>query len=185
MEDINIDINAIESKLDLAQITVKHGLHSFRYGTSAFLDKVFECISLSEKDVFYDLGSGYGLVLAYGAQKFPQATFKGIEILEERYTVSQELKEEYQLQNVTFIQKDMFSYDFSDGSVFYINNPLFEDMYDRLFEKLKDIAKSKEITIIAESRTTCFDDQSWLQKQEYYAIDVQREIAFYKSISNL
>ena len=139
-------------------------------------------MKLKKQDVFYDLGSGYGLILKYASQKFKDVMFKGIEILKERYDFSVKLKEAYNLHNVDFYNCDMFSHDFSDGNIFYIFNPLFSSEYSKLLNALKTIAREHEIIIVAESKHDVFDQEDWLQK--YYTIneDVLRNVHFFKSV---
>lgn len=171
----------IEASLDLSEITIKHGVHSFRYGTSTFLNEIFDFLQLKSSDILYDLGSGYGIILHYAAKRFPSTKMVGIEILAERYQYGEEIKENEKLDNITFYNGDMFEYDFSEGTVFYIFNPLYSSMYDRLIEKLKLIALKKQIIIIAESKCDCFDNTSWLTQYHSIEEDVIRKVHFYRS----
>ncbi len=171
----------IEDRLDLSEITIRHGVHSYRYGTSNFLSVIFDVLEPKENDIFYDLGSGYGLVLKYASQKFPNVRFKGIEILKERYDFSMKLKAKYPLKNVEFYNCDMFSHDFSDGTIFYLFNPLFGSQYAQLLDRLKAIAVKHQITIVAESKHDVFDAQDWLQNYCTIHEDVLRNIQFFRS----
>ncbi len=173
-------IDAAEQRISLPEITIRHGLNSYRYGSSGFLNVIFSVVQPGKEDVLYDLGSGYGLVLLYGAERYPEAQFKGIEIVNERYELSVSLLQESGLKNVELLNTDMFTYDFSDGTIFYIFNPLFGDMYPRLLERLEEISKKHPITVIAESRCSCFDDAPWLTKYHETAIDVVHRVHFYK-----
>lgn len=178
---INDRIFAVESDIDLGEISVRHGIHSFKYGTSEFLTDIFNIIQPDGSDIFYDLGSGYGIVLFYGAENYPSTQFKGIEIVNERYDMSVALLKENGLQNVELINKDMFDYDFTDGTIFYIYNPLFKDIYPKLIARLKEISLKHPITIIAESRCTVFDETEWLEKFDEVFVDLVRRIHFYRS----
>jgi hypothetical protein len=171
----------IEKTLDLTGMTLEHGLHSFRFGSSGFLDELFLHAGLEEGKVFYDLGSGYGNVLFYGALKCPGVRFKGIEILPERNAVCEELIHETGLTNVTAIRGDILQTDLSDGDVFYLYNPLFEFQYGELFVQLKKIAASRPVTIIAESRCDVFDNADWLEHYRTTDIDIMRRIKYYRS----
>lgn len=174
-------ISEIEHKMDLGEISIRHGIHSFRYGTSEFLNEMFNIVRPTEKDVFYDLGSGYGIVLFYGAEQYPTATFKGIEILNERFEMSQQLLAEKKFKNVEIVNNDMFNCDFSDGTIFYVYNPLFKDVYPKLMKRLYAISQKHPITVIAESRCTEFDELTWLQKYDEVFVDIVRRVHFYKS----
>ena len=83
--------NTIEETLNLSEITIKYGLNSYRYGSSSFLSDLFDPLVMTNETVFYDLGSGYGNIILFGAVKFPYAKFKGIEILKERNDVCVDL----------------------------------------------------------------------------------------------
>lgn len=173
----------IEQSLDLSTITIRHGVHSFRYGTSSFLAPIFHFLNLSPTDVFYDLGSGYGVILRYAAQLYPDTQFFGIEILKERFDYCQELQQEEALPNLHFYNDDLLKFDFSDGTVFYIFNPLFSSMYEQLLNQLKQIALKKELIIVAESKCDCFDQTNWLHLYHSIqdSIDVRQKVCFYRS----
>ncbi|MBL4605933.1 MAG: hypothetical protein JKY02_09820 [Flavobacteriaceae bacterium] len=181
---IEIQTSEIEESFDLGDLTVKYGLQSFRYGTSDYLDDLFNVLQLNEKTVFYDLGSGYGKVILYGAYHYPKVQFKGIEIIEERNKICNTLIDKLQLKNIKTYCTDFFEVDFSDGDVFYIFNPLYEPMYEKLIQKLHSIALVKPITIVAESKCDVFDTISWLsnEKSIYDAIDIRKKLKFYTSI---
>jgi DNA polymerase III delta prime subunit len=178
------EILATENKLDLADLTIAYGVHFFQYGSSQYMDDMFEDLDLNNHPkVFYDLGSGYGNVILYGAYHFPKATFKGIEIIDERNNVCNHFIQQLGLTNITVYSEDLNTFDFSDGDVFYLNNPLFENRYDPLVEKLRKVAEQKEIIIVAEHRCHIFDNLDWLDpyKRLDYRFDVREKICFYKS----
>jgi hypothetical protein len=170
-----------EANLNIAELTIAHGLHSFRYGSSEFLSMIFSNSGLHNSSVFYDLGSGYGKVLLYGAVNFPNSTFKGIEILPERNKVCLEMIEKFRLTNVQVSCTDILTADLIDGDVFYIYNSLFDFQYGQLLDKLKAIANTKPIKIIAESRVAVFDNQDWLNVYHTHDLDILRKIKFYIS----
>lgn len=172
----------VEEALSLPEITIKYGLNSYRYGSSSFLADLFDPIEITNKTVFYDLGSGYGNIILYGAVKYPEAKFMGIEILEERNDICVGLIEKEQIPNVTAISGDILKTDISDGNVFYLYNPLFDFQYAELLNKLYQISLSKPITVIAESRCTFFDEANWLEQYHLKDIDVVRKIKYYRSV---
>ena len=55
--------NTIEDNLSLPDITIKYGLNSYRYGSSSFLDDLFDTIQITHETVYYDLGTGYGNII--------------------------------------------------------------------------------------------------------------------------
>jgi hypothetical protein len=174
-------IAEIETQLVLADMTIEHGLHSFRFGSSGFLPEIFAHIDLKPGKVFYDLGSGYGNVLFYGAMQFPKVQFKGIEILAERNTICETIVQKTGLANVEAIRGNILETDFSDGDVFYIFNPLFDFQYDILLEQLHDISLRKPVTVVAESRCDVFDRAEWLKHYRTTDIDILRRVKYYRS----
>lgn len=173
----------IEEGLSLSDITIKYGLNSYRYGSSSFLDDLFDPIPITNETVFYDLGSGYGNIILYGAVKYPDAQFIGIEILEERNQVCTDLIEKEGITNVKAISGDILKTDISDGNVFYLYNPLYDFQYAALLDKLHQISLNKTIIVIAESRCIFFDEAHWLEQYHFKDIDVIRKIKYYRSKS--
>lgn len=171
----------IEDKLSLSEITIKHGLHSFRYGSSSFLSELFNPLQLQKGNVFYDLGSGYGTIILYGALEYPGIQFKGIELLEERNSVCEAIITKAGLANISAICGDILEADISDGDVFYLYNPLFDFQYLSLLDKLYQISLQKPITVIAESNCDFFDEAGWLKLYHASDIDIIRTIKYYRS----
>ncbi|GIQ58690.1 hypothetical protein Flavo103_18260 [Flavobacterium collinsii] len=171
----------IEEGLSLSEITIKYGLNSYRYGSSSFLDDLFDPISITDKTVFYDLGSGYGNIILYGAIQYPNVQFKGIEILEERNKVCVDLIEKEGITNVTAICGDLLKADISDGNVFYLYNSLHDFQYAELLDKLYQVSLKKDIIVIAESHCSSFDEVDWLEQYYLKDIDVIRKIKYYCS----
>jgi SAM-dependent methyltransferase len=179
--EIDTYSESIENSLSLSEITIQHGLNSFRYGSSSFLDELFDPIQITSETVFYDLGSGYGNVILFGALKYPEAHFKGIEILPERNQVCTAIIQEEQIANVSAICGDILKSDVSDGNIFYLYNPLFDFQYGELLNKLYHISLIKSIVVIAESRCIYFDQTDWLEQYHVKDIDIVRKIKYYRS----
>ncbi|WP_202703324.1 hypothetical protein [Flavobacterium sp. UGB4466] len=171
----------IEEGLSLSEITIKYGLNSYRYGSSSFLEALFDPLPMAPQTVFYDLGSGYGNIILYGAVKHPDVQFKGIEILEERNKVCVALIKKEGLTNVTAFSGDILKTDISDGNVFYLYNPLYDFQYAELLDKLYRISLHKNIIVIAESSCIFFDEADWLEQYHFKDIDVLRKIKYYRS----
>lgn len=179
--EIDKQSDTIEENLSLPDITIKYGLNSYRYGSSSFLADLFDPVEITNQTVFYDLGSGYGNIILYGAVKYPEAQFKGIEILKERHEVCADLIEKEQLKNAAAICGDILKTDISDGTIFYLYNPLFDFQYAELLDKLYQISLNKPIIVIAESRCVFFDQAGWLEQYYLKDIDVIRKIKYYRS----
>lgn len=171
----------IEDNLSLSEITIRNGLNSYRYGSSSFLSDLFDPVQITNETVFYDLGSGYGNIILYGAVKFPFACFKGIEILKERNEICVSIIEKEKLKNVVAICGDILKADISDGTIFYLYNPLFDFQYAEILNTLYQISLSKSIVVIAESRCLFFDEADWLEQYHFKDIDVVRKIKYYRS----
>lgn len=188
LEEINTYINqqiaATEHQLSLIELTKKHGVKSFRFGTSTYLKELFAILQLKKGSTFYDLGSGYGNIILYGAAQFPEVHFVGIEIVTKRNDVCNALIKKLQLKNIETFCQDFFTVDFTNGDVFYLYNPLYESQYVLLLEKLEAVAKQKTIIVIAESKCDVFDAVSWLENYHTIAtdIDARKKMKFYKSI---
>ncbi|BDD06836.1 class I SAM-dependent methyltransferase [Aureibacter tunicatorum] len=181
IKSIAKEIENVERQMDWGGMTIAYGLKKFTYGSSSFLDTIYNNISLNENDTFYDLGCGYGLVLWYGAQRFPNTQFKGIEIVRERCEFAEELAKRDNLKNINIFQGDLLQQDISDGNIFYIYNSLYSDLYTELVKKLKAIASQKVITIIAESSSKFFDKESWLIEQCEFELSPISSLKIYKS----
>lgn len=175
--------NTIEENLSLSEITIKYGLNSYRYGSSSFLSDLFDPIEITNETVFYDLGSGYGNIILYGAVKYPNAKFIGIEILKERHQVCADLIKKEHIPNAVAICDDILKTDVSDGTIFYLYNPLYDFQYAELLNKLHQISLHKPIIVIAESRCNFFDEADWLEQYHLKDIDVVRKIKYYRSKS--
>ncbi|CAM2791056.1 Histone methylation protein DOT1 [Flavobacterium succinicans] len=181
--EIDTYSESIENTLSLSAITIQHGLNSFRYGSSSFLDVIFDAIQVTSETVFYDLGSGYGNIILFGALKYPEAQFKGIEILPERNQVCASIIQKEQIANASVICGDILKADVSDGNIFYLYNPLFDFQYGELLNKLYQISLIKSIVVIAESRCVYFDQTDWLEEYHVIDIDIVRKIKYYRSKS--
>lgn len=181
--EIDRQLDTIEENLSLSEITIRYGLNSYRYGSSSFLSNLFDHLEMTNETVFYDLGSGYGNIILFGAIKYPNTSFKGIEILKERHEVCSTLIEDEKLKNAVAICGDILKTDISDGTIFYIYNPLFDFQYAELLDKLYQISLNKSIVVIAESRCIYFDQAEWLEEYHLEDIDIIRKIKYYRSKS--
>lgn len=158
MKSINNKIQILEDGLDILELTMNHGLNFFNYESSRFLKELLEVIDLKDGDIFYDIGSGYGIVIAELAKKFPQTKFIGIEIVKERANFSSELMCKNGLDNVTIINANFLDVDFSNGNQFFIFNPIYDFQYTHLLEKLEAI--NHPIIAITESKACLHFDRS-------------------------
>ena len=131
------------------------------------LQNLFNHLKLSPKDVVYDLGSGYGRFLFYGASLYPDIKFKGVEIVNERAEETVAITKKGQFGNITIINKDVLNTDLSEGTVFYMFNP-FKEIIFTVMETLRKVARKHDVTIVAYHQNTLEDLNkiSWLTQKE-------------------
>jgi len=74
------------SRYSREQLITEYAQGGFMYQPSEIVDiwPLFEYLSFAPGSVFYDLGSGYGHAVFYGAALRPDLTFKGIELMTAR-----------------------------------------------------------------------------------------------------
>jgi hypothetical protein len=89
-----------------------------------------------------DIGSGVGKFCLIGAQRFPNASFYGIEQREELYDHAIAAKMASQVNNAEFILGNFTQVDFSEYDNFYFYNAFFEnlDKEDRIDEEVEHSA---------------------------------------------
>ena len=148
------------------ELIKKYGIQQYDYQTVPVkvLDIIISKLNINKEDVFYDLGSGYGLVVIHFAQN-TQAKGIGIEIVPDRVVESNKHKDRLKLENIYFKQGNVLDYDFSDGNIFLMFNPFTIETLKKVNEKLKKISKQKFIKL-AILGTTCVDffkSQEWLE----------------------
>jgi SAM-dependent methyltransferase len=175
-------IRSTEYSLDVVDLTIQYGLQSFKYGTSDFIAEIEKHVQLSKEDVLFDLGSGYGEPLFYLAEKFKQAKFVGIEIVKEWFDIAARECRSRRFDNIQFIHGDILKEDLSAGTVFYIFNPLFGFQYPILARRLREVAQSKKIIVIAESKACYyFSRLRWLSGIQYLKNDGLSSMKIYES----
>jgi hypothetical protein len=127
------------------------GVHIAKEFTQTDWDSIrwaFQRVNLHSGDMFYDLGSGYGRVLLYGASLFPEARFRGIEIVPERAEASRGFARGSLLKNIDVITKDIVEADYGDGQVYFLYNSFPKDVLEKVVERLKSIARKRKITLV-------------------------------------
>ena len=142
------------------------GVEQFIYEGTPYstIREFLRIIKPSKDDIVYDLGSGYGRIIFYGALTTP-AFYKGVEILPERIASCNKIRTKLKLKNAEFISRNVLEDDFKDGSVFFLFNPFYMETLEKVGEKLKKIARTKKITIASWGGTSdeYFEEQHWLK----------------------
>lgn len=114
----------------------------------ATLRAIFTHLNFKSGVSFYDLGSGYGHPILYGANLRPDISFTGIELMSVRVDSAQRAAERLGLANARFQVGDVSTCDFSAADVVFLFNPFVEEVAKHVSEKLADLADSKPLLII-------------------------------------
>lgn len=149
---LGIRYNEVEAKASgkysEAPETIIGMRRSFSQTSYNLIRDVFINLKVPEGAVFYDLGSGFGRVLTYGAILRPDVKFIGIEYVAERAQEANRVAQEFGISNAFTKTGDVLKADFSDGAFFFLFNP-FPSIMDQVLGRLKAIGKKKRICIIA------------------------------------
>jgi SAM-dependent methyltransferase len=108
---------------------------------------LFETLALDEDDVVFDLGCGTGRVVLYGAAVSP-ARFRGIEIVEERVAIAQDAIRASGLGRVTVVGGSVLDHDLSEPSVFCMARPFGDDTEARVFARLYEEARRRDVMVV-------------------------------------
>jgi SAM-dependent methyltransferase len=155
---------AIEARLRIGKLLLEFGDELLFYDPTpyTFIRSLFRSLKPEKKNVFYDLGSGYGRVLMYGGL-ISQATFRGIEVVPQRVAEANRVRDRLNLRNVEFVRGNAPEMDFDDGDLFFFYNPFFKRTLREVSGRLKRIASQRAIRIASVGRSSDhFGGQDWL-----------------------
>ncbi len=156
---LGVKSQAIEQKVNYYDLMNQHGAEQYIYEATPYdFIRVFLKVTKPTKDdIVYDLGSGYGQVIIYGALT-SDAFFKGIEIVPERAAASIEVKNRLNIKNAEFYCQSVKNYDFSDGTIFFLFNPFCKETLYGVKNKLWNLSKKRKIMspISVTSNKKCF-----------------------------
>jgi SAM-dependent methyltransferase len=156
-----------EKQFNLTEATKMFGYEQYTYeGTPyEFIRLFLHVFKPDRKDIVYDLGSGYGRVVLYGALTTDSA-FRGLEIVSSRIEQANDIKDRLKISNAEFILANARNFDFWDGTIFFLFNPFSSETLSIVGDKLKQISNTKTIKIATwgGSSNLYFQDQLWLQK---------------------
>lgn len=151
---------------------------------------ILRFIKPSEDDVVYDIGSGYGRFVFYGALT-TNAQFRGIELIKRRHENAEKIKKDFGIENAQFINENALNVDISDGTVFYMFNPFYPTAIEaqHSFEaKLQELARRKSIKIVAYAMSNKMEFPTF-SKDDYTQIGLIRKgdngIKVYQSIPQI
>ena len=115
-------------------------LHSIR--------DLFSLLRFKSNISFYDLGSGYGHPIFYGANIREDLNFTGIELMPARVDACNQVAEKLGFKNVKFQVGDVVKRDLSDADVVFLFNPFSPSVSREVGQKLRFLAQSKPIVVL-------------------------------------
>jgi len=173
-----------EKAINNKKLQDRFGIEQFLYeGTPYnYIRSFISILKPSVDDIIYDLGAGYGRVCLYGSLT-SRASFKGIELVPERVFTALQAKKKFHIDNVNFIQSNVLDHDYHDGNIFFLFNPFFRETLEKVGEKLKEIAKNKNIKIVTwgGSSNDFFEEQDWLKETNSLEVRRGSSIQFFES----
>src|ERR1700693_5530178 len=159
----------IERALDASKLIREFENERLMYSPTPYdvIRKAMKALNPGSRDTFYDLGAGYGRVLFYGALTH-SATFRGIELVQDRVQEANRVKRALALSALDFRQGNAQSADFSDGNIFFLFNPFFLEVLSVVGLRLRRIATHRQIQIASVANSNLyFAGQSWLGEVNY------------------
>jgi hypothetical protein len=132
------------------QLSTAYGLGGFMYQPSEIVDlwPLFEHLSFATGSVFYDLGSGYGHALFYGAALRPDLSFRGIELMSARVEECQSVASRLGIGNVAFTTGDLSHGGFGDADIIFLFNPFPPDTQGEVRRHIADLAEAKPLVVL-------------------------------------
>jgi predicted RNA methylase len=155
-----------EASLDLLDLLDRYGNELVEYHGLGYADIrwIIHALALTDRDVVYDLGAGYGRFVIYGALVSP-AKFKGIEIVRERAAHIGSAQGRLRLRNACVVAENAAAADFTDGTKFYLFSPFFTPTLRAVARKLEACAAKRPITVVAIYHAAAyFSRLRWLTK---------------------
>ncbi len=112
------------------------------------IQPIFSSVSFQPGIRFYDLGSGYGHPLFYGAALRPDMFFTGIEIMRGRVVECRNVVTRLGLQNIAFEVGDVSKGGFSDADVIFLFNPFPPDTHREVTARIAELAVRKPLAVL-------------------------------------
>jgi hypothetical protein len=103
-------------------------------------------VKFKTHDIFYDLGSGLGLVVGL-VHILTGVRCEGVEYQPSYFQYAQQLAKDFNLEGVTFINTDVQEVDLSEGTIFYLFNPFGGDIFEAVMANLSLLAEKKPLTV--------------------------------------
>ncbi|MBS1986491.1 methyltransferase domain-containing protein [Candidatus Dependentiae bacterium] len=157
MDDLYRGANgSIISPAESDFIKAKGGNSTYGEITPSALTALLQQLSITKKDVLYDLGSGTGKVVMQSYLEFPFKKVVGIELSAQRYKEAQRalagLKSRGfvdKKRSISFIQGDIVETPYTDATVVYLCSTCFsDDLMTKLAEKFSRLKKGARIVTL-------------------------------------
>ena len=115
------------TRFDKMYPSIIRKLSSVYWTTVEVVQKAASLLIFQEGDKILDVGSGCGKFCIIGAASYPMAHFYGIEQRSHLNEIANRSAKNLNLSNVTFLEGNMMTLDWSEFDSFYLFNPFFEN----------------------------------------------------------
>jgi hypothetical protein len=138
------------TRYNLKELRSEYAQGGFMYQPSELIDiwPIYHYLAFRAGVIFYDLGSGYGHALFYGAALRPDLSFKGIELMTARVVESRSAAARLGLDNLTFAAGDVAKGGFGDADILFLFNPFPPDTEVDVRQQLAELAGAKPIVVL-------------------------------------
>ena len=160
------------------------GMIRYQPTPASVILELIDQVGFSSNDVFFDLGSGLGQVLAL-VNLLTGVRCIGIEYQPEYSTYAARMVSELGFKDITLVNADVQDVDFSEGTVFFLFNPFGGRIFDTVMNHLEIEARVRKITIC--SYGACTEPISrfpWLEIQDSNTVH-DFKLAIFKSKHHL
>ncbi len=144
-------------------------------GVDTLYNFISQKLNINEKCVFYDIGSGHGKIVLHMSLISNFGKFVGVEIDKVRFMYSEYIKSQINdIDEVVLINDDIKNIDFSDATVVFMNDLLFDDSdIEFIISKLKPGTH-----LISISQNSLIPDETILIEPDWQ--DVPLAFKYYK-----
>ncbi len=156
------------------------GMVRYQPTPASVILELIDQVGFNHQDVFFDLGSGLGQVLAL-VNLLAGVRCVGIEYQPGYAAYAKEMISELGLKDITILNTDARDANYSQGTVFFMFNPFGGRIFDTVMDMLQEEARTRQITI--GSYGSCTEQIaafSWLAIQNPETID-DFKLAVFKS----
>jgi hypothetical protein len=141
----------------------KPGMIRYEATPSRVILELIDSLFLTSDDVFFDLGSGLGLVVIL-VNLLTGLHCVGIEFDPAYCEYAHRCAKALKLNNTMFIQSDVSIADLNDGNIFYLFTPFVNKIFDDVMERLRFTAIRHQIYVCSYGTITYdLSKIPWLQ----------------------